>query len=100
MKISLTDNYSVDGFSSVAGFSPVGVFSSVTVSWISKFSVSGLPRSDSGFDKILLKIYSGVSFTLSSSSTFTTYDGIITILSPIIIWPCEIACLAWYGVLK
>ena len=66
MKISLTDNYSVDGFSSVAGFSSVGIFSSVPTSWISIFSVSGLPRSDSGFAKILLKIDSGVNFILSS----------------------------------
>ena len=66
------------------------------------FSVSGLPKSDfvSGSDKILLKIDSGVNLILSSSSIFTTYDGLLITLSPIKTCPCDIACLAWYGVLK
>ena len=49
----------------------------------SMFSVSGLPKSDSGSDKILLKIDSGVNLILSSSSTLTTYDGRLLTLSPI-----------------
>ena len=56
----------------------------ITLPLLDYGQIDSISSSDSGFDRILLKIDSDVNFTLSSSSTFTTYDGIFTILSPII----------------
>ena len=79
---AFTSSAGASAFTSSAGASAF-TSSAGASAGISIFSVSGLPKSDSGSDRISLKIDSVVSLTFGSSSILTTYDGMFTVLSPI-----------------